>query len=238
MTTEDAEPDADEVRAHLVERPRATDQIYQAYPNTPVHSALDPVDGLPTPVMPHSIESALAPRLSRRTLVCLGEHSSYVVRDQWGIIKAVFQPEEVELTPGGQYRVPRELAAERLSEQIDARSQHYAVEPLVPQCKWYAAQLQDFPQDPDHKIVLRHCTARRVDYGDFLSLNDQAVYACELRDPPVGNRIELVRAHDAQQIAETAAKELADQAEQGDFDLEQALQQESDDDDAGGIFGR
>lgn len=56
------------------------------------------------------------------------------------------------------------------------------VEPLRPPCKHYARQLTDF-EDPDAKMIMRLCTVRRTDEGEFVSLRDTVVYACELRSP-------------------------------------------------------
>lgn len=65
----------------------------------------------------------------------------------------------------------------------------YPVVPVRPVCEFYKRQVfsNDSVQDPDapgHKIVFRNCTARRSIGGAFLSLRDEAIYACDYRSPP------------------------------------------------------
>lgn len=57
------------------------------------------------------------------------------------------------------------------------------------QCRYYKRQVFSDPNYPNpkqygHTDVHRLCTARRSNGGAFMCLNDQAVYACDLRDPP------------------------------------------------------
>lgn len=60
------------------------------------------------------------------------------------------------------------------------------VEPVRPQCKFLRRQMTDFQDASDNQLVERLCTARRDSESFFLSLRDQQVHACELREPRHG----------------------------------------------------
>jgi len=56
-------------------------------------------------------------------------------------------------------------------------------------CKYYARQVYANDDEPDpkahgHRVYFANCTMRRSVGGAFLSLRDQAIYACDYRDPP------------------------------------------------------
>ena len=94
------------------------------------------------------------------------------------------------------------------------------VEPARAQCAHYARQLTDFTDDPDFKMITRLCTARRTDEGEFLSLRDGRMYACELREPRHALSEQLLDDFDTTAIAmgrATAAKETET------FDVDAAL---------------
>lgn len=70
------------------------------------------------------------------------------------------------------------------------------VRPLRPQCGYYKRQVfsndaQPDPLSPMHKIVFRNCTMRRSVGGAFMSLRDEAVYACDYRHPPDPGSVKL-----------------------------------------------
>lgn len=63
------------------------------------------------------------------------------------------------------------------------------VRPVRERCKFYKRQSManddaPEPDEPGHFIVFRNCTQRRSVGGAFMTLRDEAVYACEYRDPP------------------------------------------------------
>jgi len=58
------------------------------------------------------------------------------------------------------------------------------VEPIRPPCKHYARQQTQADFNPEVRVQLRVCTARRSTEGAFMGLRDLAMWACELRDPP------------------------------------------------------
>jgi len=62
------------------------------------------------------------------------------------------------------------------------------VRPVRERCKYYKRQVLALdgtkPGDDGHFLVFRNCTIRRSVGGAFLTLRDEAVYACDYRDPP------------------------------------------------------
>ena len=63
------------------------------------------------------------------------------------------------------------------------------VRPLRERCKHYMRQIlshdgQPDPNEPGHRIIFRNCMIRRSVGGAFMGLRDEAVYACDYRDPP------------------------------------------------------
>jgi len=81
------------------------------------------------------------------------------------------------------------------------------VRPLRPVCEHYKRQLfnnddQPDPNKPGHRILFRNCTARRSVGGAFLSLRDQAVYACEHRTPADPTSTALLDAIDDKALTE------------------------------------
>lgn len=63
------------------------------------------------------------------------------------------------------------------------------VRPARERCKHYMRQVlshdgQPDPNEPGHRIIFRNCTIRRSVGGAFMGLRDEAVYACDYRDPP------------------------------------------------------
>ena len=58
------------------------------------------------------------------------------------------------------------------------------VEPVRPPCVHYGRQQTQADFNPEVRVQLRVCTARRSTEGAFMGLRDLAMWACELRDPP------------------------------------------------------
>jgi len=63
------------------------------------------------------------------------------------------------------------------------------VRPKRERCSHYCRQVFSNDSQPDpardgHQIVFRVCKARRSNGGAFMSLSNEAVYACDFRDPP------------------------------------------------------
>lgn len=116
-------------------------------------------------------------------------------------------------------------------------SYHVEVEPIRPQCRHFARQMTDFQDEDEHVFMARLCTARRDDGGEFLSVRDSQVFACDMRDPVDRAGVERADSFDAGKI-ELGRKRVED----GDgFDVDAALEQMTNADseagaEAGGIF--
>lgn len=82
----------------------------------------------------------------------------------------------------------RDNAAPSGSHIIASPRKYWFVRPLRPRCKHYKRQV--FAHDGiakgdyGHCLVFRNCTIRRSVGGAFMSLRDEAMYACDYRDPP------------------------------------------------------
>lgn len=61
------------------------------------------VDGLPVTV--DKTQASDIPRLSTKTLVCMGDFSKFVVRDQWGMVKFIVDASTVQRMPNGAWTV-------------------------------------------------------------------------------------------------------------------------------------
>ncbi len=200
----------DRALRHEVEAPKITDALYDGFRNEPSAIGMDPTDGLPRQVVSHPYEDAQAPPLEPGSMVCMADTSSFVVRDEWGVVAQQFPEEAVERMPNGAYRTRSDTGL------------HLRVEPIRPQCKYYARQYVPFPEELSHRMVMRLCTARRDDEGEFLDMGNVAIYACELRSPSIGSGAELIDEADAAIMARQREKKALEVED--DFDLEQALE--------------
>lgn len=229
-----------------IDRHKVSDAIYQQMQEERLDFALAP-DGLPTPVVRTKLP--LAPTLHQDTLICMGDTSSFVIRDDWGNVLVTIDPANVERTGGGSWRVKTshlvELGlCEKLNVPVSAkimdkvywelateiyRACHVTadekwteVTPIRPQCIHYARQMTDFGDDLEHKFVERLCTARRDSGGEFLSLRDNRMYACELREP---YHVSSVETYLDQFDAEKVKLGIERTKEEEQFDVDAALAQ-------------
>jgi hypothetical protein len=141
-----------------------------------------------------SWEQHLAPSLDPETLICMEDASQYVARDSAGRIVATFAPAEVLDGPTGGKTVSRATLLSRLERPgsalrfavgylLDGAGSTVPVEPIRPKCRYYARQIIDFPGEAGHIMVRRFCRANRTDEGEYESVREALVFACELRDP-------------------------------------------------------
>lgn len=190
-----------------LDRHKVSDAIYQQMQEERLDFGFAS-DGLPMPLVRSKLP--LAPTLHQDTLVCMGDTSKFVIRDDWGTVVVELDPSLVERTPSGRYRIQtQELVKLGLCEKFNvpvtskmmdkvywdlateifrhchvvADEKWVEVTPIREQCKHYARQMTDFGDDLEHKFMERLCTARRDSGGEFLSLRDNRMYACELREP-------------------------------------------------------
>lgn len=89
--------------------------------------------------------------------------------------RRVFDPKRVEKRFG---LTLVQLTAEEMQPQDGS---HLLVRPVREQCIHYKRQL--FQEAQSFMRTYRNCTARRSNGGAYLSLDDEAVYACDYRSP-------------------------------------------------------
>jgi hypothetical protein len=89
------------------------------------------------------------------------------------------------------------------------------------QCRHYRRMLVPASSDVDRTVCVRLCTADRDSDGQYKSLNDQEVLACELRDPQDLFTKSLIDKFDAELM-----QRQAEQKEEEDFDPIAALEAE------------
>lgn len=192
------------------ERPRLNDHIFK-HPLIPSMHAMDPTDNLPRPVSAVSMTDTLAPALTRDTFICMGDERVFVVRDQWGEIVLRAAPAAVRLNHyDGYYRVSREAFTEEelaTLKKMGEIGQWIRVAPLRPQCRHYKRVMTPFESDLEVKHVERVCTAQRGESGEFVSLNDTQVFACEHRTPRDFVSEERLRRFDNARLAEAEKAE-------------------------------
>jgi len=215
-------------------------------------------DGLPGQSAPAQLSDI--PVLSTETLVCMGDESKFVFRDNFGDIICEFMPDEVNRTPEGTWRVPWPLFEQRMAlklaewRQLLKDSGHtemaemdfftllhaiiaqwrrgpyliskrwMEVEPLRKPCAFYCRQHLQYDMAPENTKVVRLCMARQDTAGAFMSVSDRAVWACELRKPPVLEQLERLDSFDRQKVAEGEHREYLPILDPGNEAL-------------GGIFG-
>lgn len=102
---------------------------------------------------------------------------------------------------------------EALSQYVDA----VAVEPRRRPCVHYRRQLSDHQGDHTHRSLNRYCLAMRDENGEFVSMRDARLYACELREPRDFTSQRLIDAFDQKTIAQA-------RQEHEEFDVDAALE--------------
>lgn len=202
-----------EVRAGELEEspdashPRFSEEVTEAYSPEPSLMVPHPDDGLPSPA-DESSDLLVAPAFTYDTMVCVADDREWVeVSDEQPCEPT--PPLILEDLGIFGIRIGAPPPVERLSEHSAERRKFPAqrvlrehgrafvvldgsviwVRPVREQCRYYMRQVFSNdsvpdPNEPGHRIVFRNCSARRSIGGAFLSLRDEAVYACTLRDPP------------------------------------------------------
>lgn len=168
------------------------DQLHDAFKPGPIKKIIA-ADGLPATVV-DSTQSDI-PVLSLETLVCMGDFSAFVERDENGVEQRRHEPKDVKRYPSGRWYVEVEL-------------QQYLVEPIRPPCKHYARQMTQFSANPEKQQILRLCTVRRDTAGAFMAVDDIAVWACDLREPRHVPSEDRLNAFDDKKIKQGKEREL------------------------------
>lgn len=211
------------------ERPRLDNTLYTAPDKPPDTIGTDPEDGLPRPFASTSMEDAEAPAMSPESFVCMADTRMFVVRDRWGKVVGRLRADEVERAPDGSYRVPLVRALEvgvPIVVLLQRRRGLWCeVEPIRPQCKHYVRQLRPWPGMDGVRQCIRYCSALQDEHGELVSINDESLYACELRSPQAWDTIENIEEFDRKVV------ESGGQSDEVEFNVDQELAKS-----AGGIF--
>lgn len=138
------------------------------------------------PVRIDQTTSSDIPPLSTETLVCMGDFSSFVIReDELGTTIASVEASHVERAPNGKW-VAKAKHVKLLvpSCPMPASPEDWVdVEPIRPPCKHYVRQKTQLEQNAQVKAFVRLCSARRTTEGTFMTVRDTGLWACDMRDP-------------------------------------------------------
>jgi hypothetical protein len=209
--TRDEAPGEDTVTESIEPSPEAEsefhpfDEIDEDFKPAPAVFVHGP-DGLPLRVDQTS-ESDI-PALSKGSLVCMGDFSKFVLRNEWGDITADFAPEVVSRAPNGTYRVKNELARQQGATNIRDDEGWFEVFPVRPPCKHYVRQQGSFNLNAAKKAHYRLCSARRTTEGTFMTVRDTGMWACDMREPYDAETIKVLDDFDNKKIAEGANREF------------------------------
>lgn len=201
-----------------VERPKLGNDFFK-HPLRTQMVAMDPESGLPRVVSQTSMEDSAAPPLEVESFVCMANESAFVIRDCWGDVlvsvdSALARRYTTFTNTGEQIQGWLAPLTPEQHKQADCPSSvrgddrgrfWYWVEPLRPQCEHYCRVMTDFEGSDVNKRVERVCTAQRTEAGEYVSLADTRVYACEHRTPRDFVSEQRLRKFDAERL--TAAKE-------------------------------
>ena len=204
------------------ERASADEELYQHAP-APMAMGVNPADGMPQHINLGAMMAA--PPLRLDTMVCMADTREFVIRNEWGEITHLFDPVSVGRAPDGSYRVPLHVVLGRnlarrawpvrlfwnvLNWLFGHADGWHEVEPVRPACQHYARSLTDIGGDVERKFVQRVCLAQKTDNGEYVTLRDSMVLACEIRNPrDTVSEAQLDRG-DAELI-ERATKKIDDQ---------------------------
>jgi hypothetical protein len=154
----------------------------------------DPQDGLPRMVSRVTTEQTQDTQLTPETFVCMGIDDVFVCRDEYGNETLRFSPERVRRfkshsSADPEWVVPVSSLTQNEREVLDREGEYLSalpvlvVEPLRPPCAHYCRVLTDFEQQSEISHMERVCKAQRSENGEYISLANTRVYACEHRLP-------------------------------------------------------
>jgi len=188
---------------------RADDEVAEQFPVEPIPMIPHPLDGLPVPADErHGV--AKAPPFTYEHVVCVEDDRQFVEifadelevhTKRYGAIDTRLNIDQPQRFNADGNEMPRVQVAPNvvlqrfghrvieLSRQIGCNLSLYRlVRPIRERCEHYKRQVFSNDEVTDekaygHKIVFRNCTFRRSVGGAFMSLRDEAVYACDYRSP-------------------------------------------------------
>jgi len=183
---------------------RSDDEVAEQFPIEMIPMVPHPVDGIPVPADErHGI--AKAPPFTYEHVVCVEDDRKFVevfneeidlYVQRYGAIDSRLDKDlsqrrrfdddgkevlRVEITANG--------VLTRFGHRVMSVGNLYRlVRPIRERCVHYKRQVFSNDEVTDekaygHKIVFRNCTFRRSVGGAFMSLRDEAVYACDYREP-------------------------------------------------------
>lgn len=217
-----------------LERPRLGDDLKQ-HPHHPQLPVIDPADGLPKMATATTMQDSLAPPLTVETFVCMADESEFEV-------EAYLKPPAIKchadidkpphLVPSMRFPANRAFFNEQLGEwYVHVVSDSEApgrprfdiggvpcvkVKPVRPQCVYYKRTMTDFEGQEAITQVERVCTAQRTEGGEYISLRDTRVHACEHRSPRDLVSEQRLRRFDAARLHDAKKRDE-------EFDVEAAL---------------
>lgn len=201
----------------IFDAPEMQDQWHAAMPDEPQAYGIDPSDGLPRPKVPSSVAYARAPDFDLDTFICAGDRREFVRRAPSGKILERFTPDEVVYGEDGVYRARNRRRWQFWKRWVEVR-------PVREKCRHYHRQLVDWNDDTDIQFMIRLCTMRKTDTGEFVSLTDTRMHGCDLRDPEIGSREYSLNDRDDALHLKTVKKKAE---EEETFDVDAALQEEN-----------
>lgn len=225
-----------------LDRLRPSDELHESVPNAPMPFEMAD-DGMPKPA---SGLGAIGSALSRQNFVCMADTSAFVVRDRRGKILTKIAASVVTHRDDGRYDAPLDevvlgafgqggvLGAMRLLVSLERDGSRAICEPIRRECRHMGRMLTDQGVATDGILHSVFCTARRDDGGEFMSLMDVRMDACNLRDPVHPRSLHLLARYSEKQLS-VAAERAADET----FDIETEIDKMGAGDAAGGgIFER
>lgn len=221
-----------------VERTRVGSEIHRhpLVPQTGVGT--DPQDGMPRISSAVSMEDSKAPPLEPDTFVCMGDESVFVIADQWGepLIRLERGRARRFMWPDGRNgwlaslsEKEREQAHLPICVTGSGDQWWFEVHPLRAQCEHYRRVMVDFEGDHQSpiRLVERSCAAQVSETGEFMSLGNTRVHACEHRSPRDFVSEERLRKFDQAQV--DAAKKIEEPAWDPEAALKEKLKEAGED---------
>lgn len=179
--------------------------------------AMNPADNLPQVTSVASMEDTRAPGLDPDTFVCMVDESQWVVNHSLPDVWFVLDASELDHVTVHPRTGERSIAVKHLNQEhanmcwrlfeVYAKLETLQVTPIRQQCVHYKRVMTDFEGQAEITSVERSCSAQRTEGGEYVSLRDTRVYACEHRAPRDFVSEKRLREFDARRIAESKRSE-------------------------------
>lgn len=229
--------DDQEVQRRGLDRLRPDDRLHQQFQELPLAMGEDPEDGMPRPVQsqedfapPLAVETLVCLE-DRSHFVVRDRWGDILVSFEPGEVEqapnGTWRVKESRFIEAlgeewNEWRrkwdkqarnadVIREMLLNRVEHvrELQVGSGWVQVFPRRPQCKHMMRQLTDVTGNTESAMMERCCTARRDNHGEFMSVVDAQIAACELRDPHDAETREVLDRFDALKIKKGAERRKA-----------------------------